>query len=71
VQDDDSTDPLTYEQQAAQAMANLPPELQSFVRTRAYDQGHSAGEDETFMIMAGMAHDLQEAFDKYEKRVGK
>lgn len=60
-----------YAEQAEIALAKLPEEFQAFVRTQAYDRGHSAGEDEVNMIMVDLASDVQAALGAYLLRVNK
>ena len=63
--------PLTNKERAAEILAQLPEEFRSLLSYQAYEQGHSAGQDEIDSILVGLAYDFSEAWRKYTARTGK
>lgn len=52
-------------------LSNLPDELKSFVRSVAWERGHSSGYEEVLLIANDLADELGDAFKKYEQRIGR
>lgn len=47
----------------------LPPEFRSVLSYRAYEDGHSAGQEEVDLIFRGLVLDLLPAIQAFEKRI--
>jgi len=47
----------------------LPPELQTFVSSYAYEHGHAYGQEEVNLMAESMAADLLPHIEAYTKRI--
>lgn len=50
-------------------MRNIPDEFKSVLSMRAYDSGHSAGEDEVISILRGLVSDFEKPIKDYTERL--
>jgi hypothetical protein len=60
---------MTSEQFVAQQeeiLTGLPAEFRTFLRSQAWDRGHSAGFEEVINILKSLTADFREAFEKYQ-----
>jgi len=58
-----------YNEELQEAIDDLPPEFQEFVRSSSYDRGHSSGYEEVVNIAKEMAGDLLPYVQRYQKRI--
>lgn len=47
---------------------DIPDEFKSFIRCKAYEDGHSSGNDEVVAIMKSLVHDLSPAIKTFAQR---
>jgi len=58
-----------FEQKQEKSLAEIPEEFRSFVRTHAWEQGHSCGYQEVLNYVEDMVWSLKPAIEKFQKRV--
>lgn len=58
-----------YNEELQTALDDLPEEFQEFVRSTAWDRGHSAGYEEVVLIAQNIASDLRPYVERYQKRI--
>lgn len=62
-------DQNNYEREMDKELSPLPPSLQSFVRSHAYEHGHSSGYEECLNIARGLAHELEQLLPQLRKEL--
>lgn len=63
--------PLSYRERAELNKRLIPKEFWDMMESQAYDRGHSAGQEETDMILMEIVNDFVGALTKYAARTGK
>jgi len=58
-----------HEKLMADIVSGLPPSLGGFVRSHAYEHGHSSGYEECLSIAMELAYELQEILPKLKKEL--
>lgn len=58
-----------YALELNEAVGDLPPEFQDFVKQSSWDRGHSAGFEEVVSIAKDMTFDLRKFVERYQKRI--
>ena len=60
-----------FNEELDEILNTLPKAFRSFVSSRAWDEGHSAGHEEVINIARGLAYDLEPAIKEYQKERAK
>jgi hypothetical protein len=58
-----------YSEELLVAIEDLPLEFQQYVRSTAWERGHSAGYEEVVLIAQNIASDLKPHVERYQKRI--
>lgn len=58
-----------YNEQLTEIVSELPPSLGGFVRSQAYEHGHSSGYEECLSIARALAYELKEILPQLKKEL--
>lgn len=59
--------PADFEEEMTKAVSKLPIPFQNWVRSKSYEDGHSSGYEEVLNIAQGLASDLVDVIQQYER----
>jgi hypothetical protein len=60
---------VEYNEEIEEAIDELPPEFQEYVRQSSWDRGHSSGYEEVVNVAKEIASDLLPYIERYQKRI--